>query len=92
MAYWLISERGNRVAHFSDPRKAKIHQCLAFVRGIEYSIEHEPCEAGCSFPQCYAPCKHCSSHIKPMERQFDEAIFQGEQQCLAANQNSQSTQ
>jgi len=75
MAYYLISTRGSRVAHFDTFQQAKVHQCLAFVRGVEYSIEAELCEGGCSYPQCYVPCKHCSAHIKPVEVQLDEAIY-----------------
>ena len=37
--YNLVSEAGRIVHVFNDFRKAKIHQCLAAVRGVMYTIE-----------------------------------------------------
>lgn len=74
MPYYLISERGNRVARFTDKRIAKVHQMRAFIRGVDYSIEEVRCEGACSYPQCYVPCGNCAEHIKPVEVQLDEQI------------------
>jgi hypothetical protein len=65
--YQLISKRGTVVQRFTDFRKAKILQCKAAARGVHYWInikEVDPHhQGGCSFPQCYIPCKHCVNSI-----------------------------